>query len=95
MVPTARDKAGTLALEALAWLLDDAGRAGAFLTATGIGPAALRAQAGSEDLAAALLDHLMADEALLLAFCGDRGRPPAAIADARRHLPGGDAPHWT
>jgi hypothetical protein len=92
---TPRAAAETLALQALAWLMGEDGRAGAFLAATGIGPAALRAQAGSAMLAAAVLDHLLADEALLLDFCGGQGLPPTAIAEARRHLPGGDLPHWT
>jgi hypothetical protein len=77
------------------WLADDHARIGAFLAATGMTPADLRNAAGEAGFLLAVIDFLMADEALLLDCCArstSRPRPPAA---ARAALPGGEEVHWT
>ena len=43
----------------------------------------------------AILDFLLGDEDLLLAFCAEAGVAPTVPARARAALPGGDAPNWT
>ncbi|MDA1132795.1 MAG: DUF3572 domain-containing protein [Proteobacteria bacterium] len=82
------DLAESLALRALGWLAAEPERLGGFLAVTGVGPDVLRDRATDSDLLAAVLDHLLADETLLLAFCGDDAADPADVARARRHLPG-------
>jgi hypothetical protein len=46
----------------------------------------LRATAAVPGFLAAVLDHLMLDEALLLAFAANSGRNPSSVAKARAHL---------
>lgn len=82
------DLAEALALRALGYLAAEPERLGRFLAVTGIGPDSLRDHAADTDLLAAILDHLLADESLLLAFSAEDGADPAEVARARRHLPG-------
>lgn len=81
-----RDEAETLAIRGLGFLARDADRLGRFLTLTGIGPSELRAKAGDPGLLAAVLEHLLSDETLLLVFATEDAVPPAAIAAAHRAL---------
>ena len=92
---TTKPQAEILASRALDWLCQDAARLGAFMGATGIGPATLRHSAGEPEVLLAVLDFLMADEAQLLACCTDLDLPPEAPAAARSALPGGEQWHWT
>lgn len=90
-----RDEAEAMALRALAWLLADAEAAGAFLAGTGTGPETLRARLGDPAFLAGVLDHLLEDEARVIAFARTEGIDPAAPARARAALPGGRSVHWT
>ncbi|MGD9784849.1 MAG: DUF3572 domain-containing protein [Hyphomicrobiaceae bacterium] len=83
---TDADAASTTALKALAFLAGEPERLARFLALTGIGPQDLRARAGERDLHAAVLEHLMTDETLLLMFAADAGMPAEAIADAHTAL---------
>jgi Protein of unknown function (DUF3572) len=67
-------QAELLAIAGLHYLADDGERLGRFLTLTGIGPADLRAAAGEPHLLAAVLEYLLGDEPLLLAFCANGGQ---------------------
>jgi hypothetical protein len=80
------EDAETLALSALAFLADDVQRLGRFLALTGLGPAELRAQAHTPRILAAVLDHLLKDESLLLVFAASHGVAPELIAPAHRVL---------
>jgi hypothetical protein len=82
------DRAETVALQALAFLAEDAQRLGRFLALTGLGPAELKAEAGSARVLAAVLDHLMKDENLLLVFSSSNSVAPELIAAAHRELEG-------
>lgn len=84
--------AAALAPRALAFLAGDPERLGRFLVMTGIGPAALRAHAADPALLGGVLDHLLGDERMLLAFAEASGLPPEAVARARRLLPGAALP---
>ena len=66
-----------------------------FLGASGAAPGDLRAAAADPAFLVALLDHLMADDATVIAFCDDRGLPYDAPMRARQALPGGGSVHWT
>jgi Protein of unknown function (DUF3572) len=92
---TRQDSAQVLALGALGFLAGDDEAFGAFLSQAGTDAAGVRARAGEPELLAAVLDHLLADEPLLLAFCRASGHGPEPVLSARAALPGGAAPHWT
>jgi hypothetical protein len=83
--PTAED-AAALALNGLAFLAEDAERLNRFLALTGIAPEELRAAADAPETLLAVLDHLLADESLLLVFAASKGFPPETIAPARAAL---------
>jgi len=90
-----RPLAETFAAQVLDWLAGDHARIGAFLGATGTAPDQLRGAAGDPEFLLAVIDFLMADEALLLACCRDLGVPATTPATARAALPGGEQVHWT
>jgi hypothetical protein len=80
------DEAQSVALSALAFLAEDIQRLGAFLALTGLGPAELKTGAQSPRVLAAVLDHLLRDENLLLVFAASRRIPPERIAPAHALL---------
>jgi hypothetical protein len=84
--PLDLDGAEQIALDALTFLATDPARLGRFLALTGIGPAELRAAAGTPGLQAAVLDHLLVDESLLLVFAAERGLDPERVALAHALL---------
>ena len=63
------DRAELIGVSALLFLAGDTDRLVRFLTLTGLGPAELRAEARSPRILAAVLEHLLQDESLLLVFC--------------------------
>ena len=76
----------TLALQALAWTLDDPARARRLLDVTGLDPAGLRARAGERALLAATLGFLEAHEPDLVACAQAIGASPEALVAARTAL---------
>jgi hypothetical protein len=80
------DQAEIVALQALAFLAEDAQRLGGFLALTGLGPEELRAQAREARLLAAVLDHLLRDESQLLVFAANYGIAPELIGQAHAAL---------
>jgi hypothetical protein len=82
----AREAAEALAIEALTFLAGDAERLERFMALSGLSIETLRAAASEPGFFAAVLDHLAADEALLLAFAANAGRDPASLAQARARL---------
>jgi len=80
------DQAETIALSALAFLADDVQRLGRFLALTGVGPAELREEARNPRMLAAVLNHLLQDESLLLVFAASHGIPADLIAPAQSAL---------
>lgn len=85
MTPT---QAEALGIRALKFLASDGERLGYFLAVTGTNPADLRERADNSELLAAILDHLLADEHLLVQFCKAEGADPREPGRARRALPG-------
>ncbi len=88
-------QAELFATEILGWLAGDHARICAFLATTGMTPDALRGAAGEPAFLLAVIDFLMADEALLLACCAALDAPATMPAAARAALPGGATVHWT
>jgi hypothetical protein len=80
------EQAQSIALTALAFLAEDAARLSRFLTLTGISPAELRAGADTPQTLAAVLEHVMGDESLLLVFSASKSVPAEAIEPARALL---------
>ena len=82
------ESAEILALEGLGWLAGSEGGLERFLAASGTDLESLKATAGSRDAALAVLEFLLANEDLLLAFCDGAGRKPAEFHAAHRALAG-------
>lgn len=80
------DEASTLALRAVAFLGSDPQRLTRFLSLTGTGPVELRAQLSSPSFQAAVIDHFLTDESLLLVAAADLGVEPEAFAKAHALL---------
>ena len=78
-----------LAISALGFLAGDTERLSRFLALTGLGPGDFRRVASEPGFLASVLDHLMSDESLLLAFAAHAGVAPEQLAHARRSF-GGD-----
>ncbi len=86
--------ADSLAVDVLLWMVQDPDRLLPFLNATGLTPDALRRAAEDPTILDAVLDHVMADEPVLLACARALEVPPERIASAwaRRRPPDFEAP---
>ncbi len=80
---SAAEALGTRVFE---YVTGDPGRLLRFMESTGLSPDALRRAAGTPELVAGLLDHVVADEELLLACAGSLDVSPEQIAQAWRRL---------
>ncbi len=85
----ALDRAGAeaVAAQALAFIAAEEDRLGRFLALSGLAPGNLRAQVREPAFLGGVLDYLLGDEALLLAFAEHLGVAPETPAAARRLLP--------
>jgi Protein of unknown function (DUF3572) len=83
-----REAAETLAIQALAFIAAEPERLEGFLGATGLTVDRLRESASTPDFLGGVLEHMLADESLLLAFADSAAIDPAEIARARRALGG-------
>lgn len=75
-----------IAIGALGFLAEDPARLSRFLDITGLNPATLRDAAREPRFLASVLDYLMADESLMLAFAAHQGTSPETIAAASTAL---------
>ncbi|MEI9993858.1 MAG: DUF3572 domain-containing protein [Rhizomicrobium sp.] len=80
--------AQTLALKALGFIADSDGALERLMEQSGLDLGALRKRAGDSDMLASILDFLLADEDLLVGFCGAESLDPRQIHLAR-HVLGG------
>lgn len=78
-----RETAEFVAIDVLTFIAGDPGRLDRFMTLSGLTPDGLRRAAAEPGFLAGVLDHLAADETLLLAFAANAGQDPALIAAAR------------
>ena len=76
------ETAETMAIQALAFLATEPERLGRFLAITGIGPEGIRTAAREAHFLTGVLDYLVSDEPLLIAFAAQAGMDPADIAHA-------------
>jgi hypothetical protein len=86
-----RETAETLAIEALSFIAGEPESLARFLALSGIGPATLRRAAADPAFLAGVLDFVLADEPLLVAFARHAGIVPEGIAKARRAFGGSEA----
>jgi hypothetical protein len=80
------ESARQLAIDAFLFLAQDETHIVHFLNASGIDPADLRASAGADRTLAAVLDHLLAHESLLLVFAANARRQPSDVEPALNRL---------
>ena len=86
----AREVAEMLAIQALGFMAEEPERLGAFLNATGLSLERLRESATAPGFLAGVLEHMLGDESLLLAFATSAAIDPAEVARARNAL----GPQW-
>jgi hypothetical protein len=84
--PLTLNDAEGIALAALAFLAEDPSRLGRFLALTGLGPEELKLRVGAPQTFAAVLEHLLGDETLLLVFASSKGVSPEQLAPAHALL---------
>ncbi|WP_439576171.1 DUF3572 family protein [Phreatobacter sp.] len=84
-----RNGAEATAVAALAFLAAEPDRLSRFLALAGLGGADVRAAAGEPGFLAAVMEHLMSEEDLLLAFAADQGIRPEAVVRAAHALGAG------
>ena len=83
-----RTAAETLALKALAFLAGEEETLGRFLDVSGLYPQNLRERLDDPALLAAVLDFVLGEDKLLLAFAQSEAVDPKLVHAARRALPG-------
>jgi Protein of unknown function (DUF3572) len=81
-----REAAETLAVQALAFIAEESERLSRFLGTSGIQSGQVRAAAGEPGFLAGVLEHMLGDESLLIAFAEQAGIDPAEIARPCRAL---------
>lgn len=86
--------AETVGLQALAYIASDDRLLDRFVALTGLEPAELRVRAQDPVVLGAVLDFLLADDSLVLAFAAASELSPEAPMQARRSLPGSTAESW-
>ena len=84
--PYSPQTAEMLAVQALAFIAEDDGRLSGFIALTGIAVQSIRDAAREPNFLAGLLEHIVADENLLIAFAASAGIDPAEVARARQAL---------
>ncbi len=77
-----------LAVQALGFIAAEPQRLKRFLDMTGIDAPAIRTAAQQPGFLAGVLEHMLGDENLLVAFAADAGVDPAEVARARGWLGG-------
>jgi hypothetical protein len=83
-----RDEAEMLAIQALTFIAQEPERLARFVDMTGIEVEQIRTAARDRGFLAGVLDHMLGDEILLIAFAAELGVDPAEIARARGVLGG-------
>lgn len=71
-----------IAAQGLAFLAGEPARLARFLTETGLTPGQIREQVESPEFLAAVLEHLVGDESLLLVFAASTSVAPETVAPA-------------
>lgn len=89
-----QEQASVVALEALAYIAGEEAALLRFIQFAGVSSDQLRRTAAEPETQAGVLDFVLSDESLLLAFCESCGYPPETPARARQALPGAATEHY-
>jgi len=81
-------KAEETAIAALGFLAEESERLERFLALSGLGPENLRQAASAPGFLLGVLEYMVTDERLLLAFAARQGAPPEEVERARMTLGG-------
>ena len=81
-----RERAEMLAIQALGFIGEEPERLAGFLHSSGLAIEQIRDAAQEARFLVGVLEHMLADESLLLAFAASAGVDPAAIGQARAAL---------
>jgi hypothetical protein len=81
-----KEAAEMLAVQALAFIGEEPRRLAAFLQSSGLAIEQIRDAAQEPGFLVGVLEHMLGDESLLLAFAASAGADPAAIEHARAAL---------
>jgi uncharacterized protein DUF3572 len=84
--PYSHETAETLAVQALAFMAEDNIRMSGFVASTGIAVQSIRDAAREPNFLTGVLEHILADENLLIAFADSAGIDPTEVARARQAL---------
>jgi hypothetical protein len=84
-----REAAEITAIQALTFIAEEPERLSAFLAMTGIEAGQIRSAAREPRFLAGVLEHMLGDENLLIAFATSAGIDPAEVARARGALGSG------
>ncbi|HKM87566.1 MAG TPA: DUF3572 domain-containing protein [Xanthobacteraceae bacterium] len=87
------EAAEMLAIQALGFIAAEPERLTRFLSMTGIEAADIRTAAREPRFLAGVLEHMLGEESLLLAFAANAGIDPADVAHARSALGGQQEPN--
>jgi hypothetical protein len=90
-----RKSAETLAAQAFSWVTGDADRLNAFMNMTGAAPADVVRNITQPAFLGTVLDYILTEDALVMAFCDSVALPYTAVMQARALLPGGETWNWT
>lgn len=82
------EHAEVIALKALGFLASDPERMERFMALSGLTVEAIRRDAAKPAFLGGLLDHILADQTLLMMFAESEGIAPGSIESLRRRLPG-------
>jgi hypothetical protein len=85
-----KEAAETLAIQALGFIAEEPDRLAAFLAETGLSPDSIRESASQPHFLLGVLEHMLSNESLLVAFADSAGINPADVARARGAMGG----HW-
>lgn len=80
--------ASALAVQVLTWLAEEPERLVRFLDVTGLTPNSIRGAAAEPHFLASVLEYLLQDERLLVAFASNAGVAPTDVERARHTLAG-------
>jgi len=83
-----REAAEILAIQVLEFIAEEPERLAGFLAATGLTAERIRESARHSRFLAGVLEHMLADESLLIAFADSAAIDPADIARAHNMLGG-------
>ena len=89
------EDAEMVAIKMIEWLAKDERTFGNFARATGVTVEDFKEHASNPEFLASVIDFLLSSEDMVVAFCEDLSLPFDLPMEARKALPGGDAPTWT